>query len=41
MLGSAAVCSECKNYEETKDWQFAGSFEEAVAVLNGKTPAIA
>jgi hypothetical protein len=35
------VCSECKNYEETKDWQFTGSFEEAVAVLNGKTLSVA
>jgi two-component system cell cycle response regulator len=37
IIGSEAVCRECKNYEETKDWQFTGSYEEALAVLNGKT----
>jgi two-component system cell cycle response regulator len=36
MIGSEAVCRECKNYEETKNWQFTASFEEALAVLNGK-----
>jgi two-component system, cell cycle response regulator len=41
LIGSDAVCSECKNYEETKDWQFTGSFEEAVAALNGKALATA
>jgi two-component system, cell cycle response regulator len=40
-IGSAAVCSECKNYEETKDWQFTSSFEEALAVLNGKALSVA
>lgn len=35
MIGSFAVCAECKNYEETKDWQFENSFEEALAALNG------
>jgi two-component system cell cycle response regulator len=39
LIGSEAVCRECKNYEETKDWQFTGSFEEALAVLNRKTAA--
>jgi two-component system cell cycle response regulator len=37
MIGSAAVCSECKNYEETKDWQFASSYEECLSLLAGKT----
>ena len=41
MVGSEAVCHECKNYEETKNWQFPGSFEEALAVLSGKAPAVA
>jgi two-component system, cell cycle response regulator len=35
MIGSDAVCLECKNYEETKDWQFEENFEEALAALNG------
>jgi two-component system cell cycle response regulator len=37
MIGSEAVCAECKNYEETKDWQFAGSYEEALSLLTGKS----
>jgi hypothetical protein len=41
LIGSEAVNSECKNYEETKDWQFTGSFDEAVAALNGKTLSMA
>lgn len=40
LIGSEAVCSECKNYEETKDWQFVPTFEEAKALLNGKTTAM-
>ena len=36
MIGSAVVSTECKKYEETKDWSFVGSFEEAVAVLTGR-----
>jgi two-component system, cell cycle response regulator len=36
LIGPDAVRSECKNYEETKDWQFTTSFEEALAILNGK-----
>jgi len=35
MLGSPAVLLECRNYEETKDWHFECSFEEALAALNG------
>lgn len=34
LIGSEAVCAECKNYEETKDWRFVSSFEEALAALN-------
>lgn len=41
MIGSAVVSQECKKYEETKDWSFVGSFEEAVAVLAGKEMATA
>lgn len=35
MVGTDAISLECKNYEETKDWQFESSFEEALAALNG------
>lgn len=35
MIGSAAVSAECKNYEETKDWQFVNSYEEGLSQLNG------
>jgi two-component system cell cycle response regulator len=41
MIGSAAVSQECKKYEETKDWSFVGSFEEAVSILNGRELATA
>ncbi len=34
MIGSEVVTQECKNYEETKDWRFMTSFEEAVSALN-------
>ena len=34
IIGSEAVTQECKNYEETKDWRFMGSFEEAMMALN-------
>ena len=34
MVGSEIVSTECKNYEESKDWKFESSFEEAVAALN-------
>jgi two-component system cell cycle response regulator len=33
IIGSEAICEECKHYEETKDWRFAGSFEQAAAAL--------
>jgi two-component system, cell cycle response regulator len=35
IVGSDAVSLECKNYEETKDWKFESSFEEALAALTG------
>jgi two-component system cell cycle response regulator len=41
LIGSATVCRECKNYEETKNWQFAGSFEEAWAAFDGKPALVA
>jgi len=41
LIGSEAVNAECKNYEETKDWQFTGSFAEALATLNGKAVSVA
>jgi two-component system, cell cycle response regulator len=41
LVGSEAACRECKNYAETKDWQFSGSINEALATLNGKTLATA
>ncbi|HUS35921.1 MAG TPA: response regulator [Verrucomicrobiae bacterium] len=41
MVGTDAISLECKNYEETKDWQFESSFEEALAALNGSSLASA
>lgn len=34
LVGSSLVQQECRNYEETKDWQFVSTFEEAVSALN-------
>ena len=39
VIGNDAVCSECKNYEETSDWAFASSYEDALAALNSKEMA--
>lgn len=36
MVGNGAVSAECRKYEETKDWSFLGSFDEAAAALNGR-----
>lgn len=36
LIGSQAVCTECKNYEETKDWQFATTYEEGLSLLTGR-----
>ena len=33
VIGSEAVSKECRNYEESKDWHFVASFEEAVAAF--------
>jgi two-component system, cell cycle response regulator len=38
LAGSGALCLECKNYQETKDWRFSSSFEQAAAALKGTTP---
>ena len=35
MVGSDAILLECRNYQETRDWQFESSFEEALAAVNG------
>jgi two-component system, cell cycle response regulator len=34
MIGSPAVALECKKYEETKDWSFVNSFQEAISAQN-------
>lgn len=39
VMASAAVLQECKNYEETKEWPFSSSFEEALAALAGRESA--
>ena len=41
LVGSEAVCRECKNYAETKDWQFNDSLSEALEALNEKTTSTA
>lgn len=41
MIGSDAISTECRNYEETKHWRFESSFEEALAALNGGSLASA
>jgi two-component system cell cycle response regulator len=33
LIGSEAVCGECANFQETKDWKFAKSFEAAIEGL--------
>lgn len=40
-IGSEAVRQECNNYEETKDWIFVSSLEEAVATLGSKVAVAA
>ncbi|MDX1952370.1 MAG: response regulator [Verrucomicrobiota bacterium] len=39
MVGSNGIYNECKNYEETKDWRFEKSFEEAISALSPQTVA--
>lgn len=41
MVGTGAVAQECRKYEETKDWSFLPSFEEALAALNGREKEVA
>jgi two-component system cell cycle response regulator len=41
LIGSTAVSTECRNYEETKDWRFVSSFEEALGTFKNKTMAAA
>ena len=41
LVGSEAVCRECKNYAETKDWQFNDSLTDALEALNAKTSSSA
>lgn len=40
-VGSEDVQRECKNNAEAKDWQFSGSVEEALTILDAKTPTVA
>lgn len=37
LIGSSAVSMECKNYEETKDWRFVATYEDALQALNGRS----
>ncbi len=41
IIGSTAVSHECKNYEETKDWRFVATYEEALVALGVGQPAVA
>lgn len=36
IVGTGVVFQECMNFEETRDWPFCSSFEEAAAALNRK-----
>lgn len=40
MIGSAPVAQECRKYEETKDWSFVSTFEEALNAVNGKEAVV-
>ena len=33
VVGSEATCAKCRIYEESKDWKFAGTVEQATALL--------
>lgn len=39
IIGNATVSAECRNYEETKDWSFSASYDEAINALNSKEMA--
>lgn len=41
LIGSPAVAMECRNYEETKDWRFLGSLEDALSSFKSKPAAVA
>ncbi|MBM3847978.1 MAG: response regulator [Verrucomicrobia bacterium] len=41
MIGSEAVCQECNNYAETKDWRLFTKYQDATAQLGIKLPAAA
>ena len=34
IIGSEAVIRECRNHEDTRDWRFMGSFQEALSAMN-------
>ncbi|MDB6055250.1 MAG: histidine kinase [Verrucomicrobiales bacterium] len=36
VIGSELISRECRNFEETKDWRFVNSFDEAIQAFNGK-----
>jgi two-component system cell cycle response regulator len=36
LVGSRSLCWECHRYEESKHWQFADSYADALAELQGK-----
>ena len=33
LVGSQVIRDECRNFQETQNWLFANSFEEALAML--------
>jgi two-component system, cell cycle response regulator len=41
VVAAPTVQADCRNYEETKDWQFVTSYDEAVATLNEPLAAAA
>jgi two-component system, cell cycle response regulator len=41
LVASEALRSECATREATRSWRFARSFDEALALFNDKTPAMA
>ncbi|HAV61187.1 MAG TPA: response regulator [Verrucomicrobiales bacterium] len=41
LIGSPAVTKECRNYEETKDWRFVATAEEALTLMQSGTAVAA
>lgn len=39
IIGTEGAITACRNYEETKDWLYASSFEEALKTMTGKLVA--